>query len=264
MKTNNMENQSTVATLLKSNQQEKYQPIPLRTHKGVPKLVVPTEQTPKLICRYFSESTIENLNLLKPEIWRDSLEVKFSANASNGTEEGLSTFVRFAWTDKALLFYVEVEQPEKEAFLNNDKVWTGNNIEFLISPRWYDQPLYDEYEFLFNSQQAYNDLYWIKGCNLTEALNKYSSEIQWQTKSDLYFHKELQGWSMMGKIPFSDFQVFSPLEGSYWGLGLFRKTHRSNGSILLQAWSPPLNNPPKFHTPSRFGMLMFTKENGCF
>jgi hypothetical protein len=262
MQTNNMKNSSTISPPKTSSQREKYQVTRLRTNEDIsfPHLVIPTNQTPKLICRYISGNTIENLDTIAdPDIWQNSSEIKFNSKAIDGVEDGPLTFVRFAWTDKYLFFYVEVEQPEKEGFLNNDKVWMGNNIEFLISPIWYDQPLYNEYEFLFNSQHAHNDLYWTKGRDLTEALSKYSSGIQWQTKPGLSFHKELRGWSMMGKIPFSDFKVFQPSDGDYWGLGLFRKSCNPDGSALLQAWSPPLNDPPKFHTPSRFGMLVFTK-----
>lgn len=261
MKINSIKNQLTTTTLAKPGRQENYQATTLKSAVNIPSLVVPTENTKRLFCTYLPNNSFELMDGLEPKLWQDALEVRFNTKANDGVKEGPLTFIRFAWTDELLFFYVEVEQVEKEFFVDNDKVWVGNNIEFLISPRWYDRAFYDEYEFLFNSQQACNSLYWTQECTLTEALSRPCGQIEWKTRPGLFYHKELKGWSLMGKVPFSDFETQTPLPGDYWGLGLFRKSFNQNGTVLLQAWSPPLNDPPKFHTPTCFGMLVFTKDD---
>ena len=116
-----------------------------------PKLVVPGQNTASLICRYISQE-IDFSDDLNRDVWERGDEVSFNLKAHNGIASGPRTSVRFLWTDSFLHFYVEVEQDKPcGKDINNSKVWMGNNIEFLLTPRWFAEPFYDEYEFLFNS-----------------------------------------------------------------------------------------------------------------
>jgi hypothetical protein len=169
--------------------------------------------------------------------------------------------VRFAWTEEMLLFYVEVEDsfcgPE---YVVHKNVWEGNNIEFLIAPRWYSEPYQDEYEFLFNCLKGYADLHWVDGAGLDASLLWDAEEIEYRTYDYLSFHSESSGWALQGRIPFRVFDMDTPRNNEQWGLGIFRcHFNQDMSGRLYLAWSPPLTDPPRFHTPQKFGILHFKR-----
>jgi hypothetical protein len=232
---------------------------PVSRHKVSPPPVIPTDETLRFHCRYYPYE-IDVADDFDSTIWNNACEVSFNLRAKDGIPEGPATFIRFLWTETCLNFYVEVEQSHPSYVLNDSKVWLGDNIEFLIAPRWFSEPFYDEYEFLFNSRGSYMDLHWIKDRTIEDAIKWAADGIKLNVFTHVTFHRELSGWAFQGKIPFSSFRMGVPQANEYWGLGLFRKHYVDPSTELLLAWSPPLVNPPKFHTPSRFGMLVFIAD----
>ena len=232
------------------------QPAP--SHPSLPQLVIPTAETIRMHCKYSLRDIMLSDKI--DSLWSSAEEVCFNLCAKDGTNKGPITFVRFLWSKDFLHFYVEVEQPHPSFKLNCDRVWLGDNVEFLIAPRWFAASFYDEYEFLFNSMDGYTDLHWTNNRTLEDALNWHTKGIELKFYRQLTLHKNISGWAVQGKIPFSSFDMKPPKQNDYWGMGLFRKHYIDDTNELLLAWSPPLTNPPKFHTPTRFGMLIFSSE----
>jgi len=226
------------------------------------KRMQPTAQTLQLICPYVrtAMSWMDNGNV---QLWSQIPEAAFNSRADNGRPQGPGTFVRFMWTDEALWFYVEAEKPAGAPEQNRpEPMWSGSNVEFLLAPRWCTEPYADEYEFLFNSEGGYTDLHWAAGLTLEQALSWKAQGIQWRVLPQLTFHPDVNGWAFVGRIPFAAFELPAPQPGEYWGIGLFRKIVQGDNEVTLLAWSPPLTNPPKFHTPTRFGILVFKDAAG--
>ena len=220
--------------------------------------VVRNNQTETVECVY-SERDICIDTICDVDAWHKANEVTIHRRCIDGVETAPVTYLRLLWTKTYLVFHVEVEHRESDTQCDHNKeLWHGNNIEFLIAPRWYSTPRKDEYEFLFNSSGGFNTLHWTTGLSLQQALAWMPSGIEWAVKP-LVFHKETPGWTFEGKIPFSAFKVATPETGECWGLGLFRKNVLTDSTIQLLAWSPMFTDPVNFHTPSKFGAIMFTK-----
>ena len=224
-------------------------------------LMKPTDETIRLHCRRASGPLLWD-GPIDAELWAQADEAAFNFQGDTGAAAGPRTFVRFLRQDQELWFYVEAEcQPGQAEENDHETVWAGSNVEFLIAPRWHVEPFADEYEFLFNSDGGYADLHWTKGLTVEQALAWEAEGLEWRTLEQLTFHRNMQGWALVGRVPFKALGASSPGPGDYWGLGLFRKHVRAD-EVQLLAWSPPLTDPPKFHTPTRFGMLIFASSSG--
>jgi len=232
---------------------------PAPSQPPLPQAVIPAADAAKMRCKY-SPHEIAISDEIDAALWSSAEEIGFNLYARDGINKGPVTFVRFLWTRGYLNFYVEVEQSHQSFKLNFDRVWLGDNVEFLIAPRWFTTPFYDEYEFLFNSMNGYTDLHWTSNRTMEDALNWNAKGIELKFYKQLELHKNISGWAVQGRIPFSSFNMKPPKQNDYWGLGLFRKHYINDTNELLLAWSPPLTDPPKFHTPTRFGMLIFSSE----
>jgi len=210
---------------------------------------------PKLsCCHVFVAPDPENID---KSIWLQAQPAFINFLAQDGAIAELTTSVRFLWNRTHLFFYVEVEeQDQNDVLIDNECVWNGNNIEFLIAPRWHKKPLYDEYEFVFNRSGHYNDMHWFRGSTLEDSLKWNAEGLEIRFFQRLHINPELPGWSFQGRIPFKTFNTPTPGTGDNWRIGLFRK-HYIKHRFSFLAWSPPLNNPPRFHTPERFGTLLF-------
>lgn len=224
----------------------------------IPDLVVPAEDTPQIRGLY-CEHNLDFTATIDKSFWADAEEAKISRRCTDGAEQGPAAFVRFRWTPEALLFYAEVERPEVDIINDNSKLWLGSNVEFLFATRWFVRPFYNEYEFLFNSNGGFNSLRWSGNRNLDKAASWHVEGLKWHTLDKLSFHSNMDGWAFEGQIPFSTFQAVKPECGDYWGLGLYRSIRLNDSSQRFLAWSPTLTNPPAFHTPSKFGMILFDK-----
>ena len=141
--------------------------------------VIPTPETPRLICKYYDQQSWDDPNV-DYDLWATAEEIQFNNRCSDAVEEGPMTYGRFLWSDTHLMFYVEVLDANTGYECdNNSQVWNGNNIEFIIAPRWLEVPCADEYEFLFNSSGAENTLHWLTGGNLEQALHWKPNGLQW-------------------------------------------------------------------------------------
>lgn len=217
----------------------------------------PTRRTYKLTCPYISHSVCPEAPFER-DIWLAASTAEINRLSATGIRFEPEAWARFLWNDDYLYFYIEVEQNNPGEANNDTFVWLGNSIEFLISPHWFVKPFRDEYEILFNSNNAMANLHWQEN-TLDEALQWEAEGLTWKLAHRLHFIDHKKGWSFWGAIPFDSLKRPTPTDGEYWGLGLFRK-YINNGQEALIAWSPTLNNPTSFHTPARFGMLVFTKE----
>lgn len=63
------------------------------------------------------------------------------------------------------------------------------------------------------------------------------------------------GWDVEWAIPFAALGVSPPAPGTRWRANFYRIDQRDGGQY--SAWSPTLADPPDFHVPARFGVLVF-------
>lgn len=220
------------------------------------KIVKPSVNTPRVYAKYIQNPDAA-LNMIGKDLWAKAEPVSFNTRCSDGIPEGPQTQIRFLWSDKKVFFHVEAEKNSFACKNTSDKLWNGSNIEFLFTPEWLAEPCKDEYEFLFNSDGNSNTLHWT-GKGLEAAFEWETRGLKWQL-NEIKFSSG-NTWNFAGEIPFSDLNTNTPLPGAYWGLGLFRKITPVNGNDIMQAWSPTLENPPRFHRPEKFGMLIFKKN----
>lgn len=64
-----------------------------------------------------------------------------------------------------------------------------------------------------------------------------------------------ESWSAEWSIPFASLGVAAPRAGDRWRANFFRIDQAGGGEY--SAWSPTLADPPDFHLPHRFGVLVF-------
>jgi hypothetical protein len=64
-----------------------------------------------------------------------------------------------------------------------------------------------------------------------------------------------QGWSVEWAIPFAALGAPPPAPGERWRANFFRIDRAGGGQF--SAWSPTFADPPDFHVPDRFGVLVF-------
>jgi hypothetical protein len=64
-----------------------------------------------------------------------------------------------------------------------------------------------------------------------------------------------EGWSVEWAIPFAALGVAMPAVGARWRANFFRIDRAGAGEF--SAWSPTFADPPDFHLPDRFGVLVF-------
>jgi hypothetical protein len=64
-----------------------------------------------------------------------------------------------------------------------------------------------------------------------------------------------ESWSAEWSIPFASLGVPAPRTGDRWRANFFRTDQAHGGEY--SAWSPTLADPPDFHLPHRFGVLVF-------
>lgn len=63
-------------------------------------------------------------------------------------------------------------------------------------------------------------------------------------------------WSVF--VPFSGGAAVPPVAGDAWRIGLYRTDRSGGGEPVNSAWSP--TRTPSFHTPERFGAVLFAAE----
>jgi len=64
-----------------------------------------------------------------------------------------------------------------------------------------------------------------------------------------------ESWSAEWSIPFASLSVPAPRTGDRWRANFYRIDQAHGGEY--SAWSPTLADPPDFHLPDRFGVLVF-------
>jgi hypothetical protein len=65
-----------------------------------------------------------------------------------------------------------------------------------------------------------------------------------------------RGWTAEFAIPFRSLRRCAPKPGEQWRGNLYR-IDRFPPPFELQAWSPTLHDPARFHVPKRFGTILF-------
>jgi hypothetical protein len=67
--------------------------------------------------------------------------------------------------------------------------------------------------------------------------------------------RDARGWRAEWAIPFASLDAPPPRPGDRWRANFYRIDQANGGAY--SAWSPTFADPPDFHVPDRFGVLVF-------
>ena len=216
---------------------------------------IPVVEIPVIKCRRINGAEKPDSS----QFWEDADAVKFNFSCKTGGQEGPETSVRFLWDAATLYYSVDVQEDSEQytQYNNPHQIWKGNNIELIISPRWTNLPFHDEYEFLFNSSGHVKPLHWNGIRDINMAMRWQPQNLKCHFSNKPVFARHRYGWSFYGEIPIQALRVETLNTGDAWRLGLYRRHITHDQRHLLLAWSPTVTDPPQFHIPAKYGMLLF-------
>lgn len=74
---------------------------------------------------------------------------------------------------------------------------------------------------------------------------------RWNSHAEIKTAKDARGWTMVIRLPFSDFDASEPAAGSFWKFNIATRTDMDN------SWAPVLGG---YHAPEQFARLIFGGE----
>jgi hypothetical protein len=225
--------------------------------------------TPPQYTAYRAATTIQIDGVLEEPAW-------FSAPAArlthfpwwrNGKKE--DTVVKLLWNDE-YLYVAHISQDAHIAARHTErdgKIPDDDCFEIMIAPDPAKPEVYFNLEW--NVVGGILDNFRPHGPNRprapkwdaegVEIKGRYSGTLNNDNDHDRY-------WVVEAAIPFRNFSAYMPetppRPGSHWKMNL----HRHGGVTNRQysQWSPGDTREPNFHTPHRFGRLIFSAEPSPF
>lgn len=189
--------------------------------------------------------------VLDEEAWSKATPVRleYQSNSSVAKPE-LSTPVRVLWSDEHL--YLAFEAPYTQLSVFPDPkteerigLWDNDVVEAFIGSEPDKINRYTEYEWAPNGE--FLDL----KLDRPNADFPWSSGAEWKVKINETGHV----WTVETRIPLKGLAETKPKPGTRWKINFYRHDRAARAGLAL---SPTLQG--SFHTPERFGWLVFTKD----
>ncbi len=165
----------------------------------------------------------------------------------------LSTPVRSLWSDHFLYLAFESPYTKLSTFSPVQKeerigLWENDVVEAFLSPHSGPLNRYSEYEWAPTGEQLDLDI---------DLPTK--KDFGWSSgmESAVVIDESAKVWRVEVRIPWSAFGGDRPLRGDRWRANFFRHDREHHAGL---AFSPTLRG--SFHTPERFGWLVFVESTG--
>lgn len=181
--------------------------------------------------------------------WGSVTPVSFSTDWS-GTETGIRSSVRFAWSKSALYTLWELEgagvntDASRPVDLERAKLYEEDCIELFLGPDPAEKTRYFELEvgplghFL----------------DIAVDRTKKTSDVAWSSKPKIATKIDRDARRVTIEVELRAPEIVSVLRpGASLPLGLYRMEGKSPRRYL--AWSPTMTPKPNFHVPDAFGVL---------
>ena len=171
--------------------------------------------------------------------------------ASGAGAAAMQTRVRAVWTDEALhlMFWCEDREPWATMKERDESIYEEEVVEAFIAPGE-DRTAYFEFEInplgtLFDAEIHWHG----HGRDLLEVRREWNcAGLTGGARV------EAGGWQAWLAIPFAGLGL-RPSAGESWAINFYRIERRPRPEF--SSWSPLYTDPPEFHTPDRFGRLLF-------
>lgn len=211
------------------------------------------KQTPCQVSRYACRKVAGDLAQWKTSDWQDVSPAEPFILASGAGIAKHQTQVKAVWTETALhiAFWCEDPEPWATMTLRDESLYEEEVVELFLAPNG-DHTRYFEFEI-----------------NPLGAL--FDAEIRWHHQGSIEVRREWDcrglagtavieaghGWRAQLTIPFAGLQA-RPAAGETWAANFYRIERRPVREF--SSWSPLFTDPPEYHSPERFGRLMFTED----
>lgn len=188
----------------------------------------------------------------RPEDWAVVPAAEPFILASGAGEASLQTQVRAVWTDDSLYLMFWCEDPEPWATMSrrDDSLYEEEVVEVFIAPGP-EPTTYFEFE-------------------INPLGTLFDAAIRWRGPGAIEVRRawdcagltggagiEPGGWRAWLVIPFAGLDA-RPASGDVWAVNFYRIERRP--CLEFSSWSPLFTHPPEYHTPSRFGRILFVAE----
>jgi len=179
--------------------------------------------------------------------------------ANDGSETVTSRVeAKMLWDDSNLYFAFECDDTDITATMTkrDEHLWQEEVVEVFIDPDG-DEKNYIELEV--NPLGAFLDLFVLTPV-VPIPYESYNIPAKWAVKVDGTVQNSSdrdRGWSVELAVPLQEAVTAPnrpPKDGDRWRLNLYRIERKPKDQLI--AWSPTLK--PSFHTPSRFGEVIFS------
>lgn len=221
-------------------------------------LAVPIRAQTYECSRIRSEIVIDGF--LAESDWRRAKWVVLRKNDSGGPTQSTGKFA-LLWDSQNLYLGYDFEDLNILSTITtrDARLWIQDVAEIFITP-FESERVY--YEFQFSPLKNWRDVV-VLHRGLEHRINPLSEwnasvRLQVRVKGTLQNNQDRdQGWALEAAIPFEDLWLapnIPPKPGDTWHMNVFRIDYGLE-MAELSAWIPTLG--PSFHTPSRFGVLVF-------
>ena len=227
----------------------------------------PAQFIQRTTCYRTSGSVDVDGRLDEPE-WRLTERLGPFLETESGTQTRYLTFGRLLWDDEYLYVAVEAQDADIWATLTrrDGRLWTEEVLEVFVDP---DGDGRDYLEWEINPLGTVLDIHMVQSyADGGPAKTRWNAET---VRAAVYVEGTVEDradrdrrWSAEWAIPwevvapFGNGRVVPPTDGDQWRLGLYRTDRTASGDAENSAWSPTRN--PSFHTPARFGAVLFSRQ----
>ncbi len=185
---------------------------------------------------------------LSDTCWSKAQKAADFIDYKDKTKVSQQTIAMVSYDDKNIYFgFILYEENLSKLLIKaktrDGKVWSDDCMEFFIDP---NRDYHSYYHFYMNPNGIFTDQYAPYGRkSCSSAWNG-----KWHAKTRI--HKLKYCWTAEVSIDYASLKIKSPVYNTVWGIN-FNRARRA-GSIEVSSWT---YTGKAFHTPERFGYLVF-------